>query len=160
MAIADYTPTAKELGQFMHARSANEWGDETGEFNKETRPTAEEADSLIKDAVNDVYAAVGALDAEDSSLPCVTRSIAAAKSAVKIYAAMLIELGYQPEQSSTKFSPFDNLEKLYERKMKVLVEAVSECPGLGGGGGESVGGSRPLARGAFCGPAPVGGRAF
>lgn len=120
----------------MRARTQGRF-DEEGVFNANTRPTKDQVEKEITDAVNEVSGAVSDLDQDPGALPCVTRMRERAKSAVIIYTAMLIELGYFPEQTSGAFSPYDRLEKLYTNKMKTLTEAAAECIG---GGGDSVGG--------------------
>jgi hypothetical protein len=134
---AAYTPSVDEVGGFMRARTPDRWGDEEGTFNENTRPNAEQVEKEISDAVNEVSGHVGDLDQNEQEFPCVIRMRERAKSAVIIYTAMLIEIGYFPEQTAGQLSPYDRLEKLYEKKIKTLTEAVGECVG---GTGESVGG--------------------
>lgn len=133
---AEYRPTTDDVAAFMRSRTQGRF-DEEGVFNENTRPTKDQVEKEITDAVNEVSGAISDLDQDPAAYPCVVRMRERAKSAVIIYTAMLIELGYFPEQTSGAFSPYDRLEKLYTNKMKTLTEAVGECIG---GGGESVGG--------------------
>lgn len=132
-----YLPTVDEVGGFMHARTPDRYGNDKGTFDEDTNPTEEQAEKEIVDAYNEVSGRVSDLEQDDGEFPCIVRMRERAKSAVIIYAAMLIEIGYFPEETTGQFSPYDRLEKLYENKMKGLTESVAECIG---GGGESVGG--------------------
>lgn len=132
MATSDYTPTVSEVAAYLRTRTKSKFQDE-GEFNDETRPTAGEVESLIEEAVQEVATSIGELDSE---LPCAMNLRSRAKGAVTLYACILIEASYFPEQVGTR-STAEFFEGLYDRRMKSLKDAVTDCLG---GSGEAVGG--------------------
>lgn len=132
MATSAFTPTVSEVAAYLRTRTKSKFQDE-GEFNENTRPTAAEVTVLIAEAVQEVATAIGELDSE---LPCAVKLQARAKGAVVLYACILIEASYFPEQVGTR-STAEFFEGLYDRRMESLKDAVSDCLG---GSGESVGG--------------------
>lgn len=133
MALNDWKPAIADVGARLRARTKDDMGHELGTFTAETRPTAAEVAELIDEAQQEVASVVGELtgDAE-----CVNRLWPRAKTRVALYTAMLIELGYYPEQVETGRSPYPALERLYDRSIKVLKDAAQDCLG---GEGEAVG---------------------
>lgn len=132
----EYTPTVDEVGAFLHARTPNRYGDDQGTFNADTTPNKEQVESMIQDAVDEVAGQLTDLDQDEDTYKCLPRLRRSAKVSVIIYTGMLIELGYFPEQTTGQYSPYDRLEKLFDKKLKALIEGVSEC--IGGGDDESI----------------------
>ena len=154
MALEDFTPTASDVGALLRARTKDTNGNEVGTFNDDTRPTGDQVSSLAADAAARVASAMGT----DAPCPDNADKVAAvnakAKAAARIYAAMLVELSYFPEQVESGRSPYDRLEKLWSKEVAALTEYVAEeC-----GGGSDAGGSGgiPLAQASFPGQAVIG----
>jgi len=112
-----YAPTVSQVAALLRARTKNAFSVELGNFTDETRPTDEQVRDIIPQAMQDVATAVG------SPIPAVYRAEALALSALR--AAMLIELGYFPEQIVTGRSPFEQMRLMYEDQIERLVVRVS-----------------------------------
>jgi hypothetical protein len=145
MAVADFTPTVAEVGALLRARTKDPFGNELGTFKDDTtedsddgtRPSETEATEEIANAVEEVAGHIGTLDDDLDVGNCDLAKLRnRAKKLTVLYAALLIELGYFPEQIGTDRSPYDRLKDLYDERKKTLIEDVSEC--VGGGGGEVV----------------------
>lgn len=95
---------------------------------------------MIQSAAEEVATHVGELD---ETTDCAVRLQSRAKGSVVLYTCMLIELSYFPEQVGTR-SAFESFEKLYDKRIVALTDAVADCLG---GSGESVGdgGGTPVA---------------
>lgn len=64
-----YTPTPADVAQLLRARTKDSHGTEVGDWTDDTRPTAEEVQGLILQAVGPVLARVGRLGATPSPAP-------------------------------------------------------------------------------------------
>lgn len=123
-------PTIASVAALLRARTKVVGGREVGTFNESTRPTAGEVDSLIDDAVDEVTGKVK----EPTEPGAYQRRV---QSAVALYAAILIELSYFPEQVGSNKSPLTSYEKLYEKRIKSLIaESQTGEPGSGEPGGD------------------------
>lgn len=144
-------PSVSEVGARLRARTKlpNTGGTEIGTFDSRTRPTGDEVGSLIDDAIDEVTGKIGT---PESGSKLERR----ARGAISLYAAMLVELSYFPEQVQTNRSPYAMLEKLYESRIKSLIaDAEQGDDDDGGGGGEGDDGSPANAFWSF--PANAGG---
>jgi hypothetical protein len=111
------------VGAVLHARtrvSDLDGGTEAGTFTEETRPTAEQVERLIEQATADVYMRVGGTvddDLHDSYRHCVA-----------LRAAMLIELGFTPEQigNTTDRTTYQSLRLDYTGAIRILVNQVTK----------------------------------
>lgn len=144
-----WKPTVENVGALIRARTKVRGGAELGTFTPpgdvrgETRPTQEQAESVIDQAVDHVQAAVG-------GEPCNASLKESAGAAATMLAAILIETSFYPEQTDSRTSAASRLETLFNARMKSLTAAVSEqCGGQGEGGGEDGGNSGALAAGHF-----------
>jgi hypothetical protein len=90
MSTVDITPTVDSVAQILRARTKDDQGQELGTFTAATRPTDVQVSGLIATAQADVIAQTGPL------LGVLTQE--AARSAVAMRTAMLVELSYFPEQ--------------------------------------------------------------
>lgn len=133
MATSDYKPTVSEVAKYLRTRTKGALNEGTGEFTEDTRPTEVQVSGLIDQAVDEVATSIGTLD---SDLPCAGNLKATAKGAVILYACVLIEMSYFPEQVGTR-SVAEGFERLYDKRMVALKDAVKDCLG---GSGEAVGG--------------------
>lgn len=76
----------------LHARTKDNTGNELGVFTAATRPTAEQVEKLIDQAVGEIVMRVAC------DMP--TEFVAAAREAAVLRTVMFIELGYYPEHGT------------------------------------------------------------
>lgn len=101
-----------------------------GTFTENTRPTEQGVEILMAQAIEDLVAAAGT----DAIPP---RWFLTAKSVVVLGTALLIELGYFPEQVNTGRSPYPQHKELYDERLKRLLAGLeSGDDGIGTPGGE------------------------
>src|SRR4051794_37764424 len=105
MSTVDITPTVDSVAQILRARTKDDQGQELGTFTAATRPTDVQVSGLIATAQADVIAQTGPL------LGVLTQE--AARSAVAMRTAMLVELSYFPEQVRNDRSAYPEYERLY-----------------------------------------------
>lgn len=127
-------PTIAEVAAKLRARTKVLGGNEVGTFDASTRPTADEVEALIDDALDEVLGKIKEPAAG-------TKYEGRARGLVALYAAMLIELSYFPEMVGTPKSPYDSYATLYDKRMKALIAEgeTGEPQGEGGAGGDSPG---------------------
>lgn len=121
MPISDYTPDVASLGALLRARTRDTNSIEIGTFTEQTRPTGDQAQSIIRTAVTDLASAVGS----ELALPFHS----AAQQVATYRAAALIELSYFPEQVATGRSPYAQYLALYESSLVALRAAVEASGG-------------------------------
>lgn len=135
--VPAWTPSVADVAAHIRARTKDSAGNEVGTFDSTTRPTGREVERLITKAVRRVQTAVGE--------PCNAALEADAGAAAAIYAAMLIEQSYFPEQTAPGGSSFNSLYSLWKDQIRTLDEEIARtCGGVGpepGGGA----GLRPAA---------------
>lgn len=132
----DWSPSVADVAAHIRARTKDAGGNEVGTFDETTRPTGEEVERLIVKAVRRVQTQV--------QTPCTTELQEDAGAAAAIYAAMLIEQSYFPEQTQAAGSSFNSLNTLWKEQIKVLDQEVARiCGGAaeaeGGGTGAEAG---------------------
>jgi hypothetical protein len=101
----DVTATPGMVAAVLRARTRDANGDEVGEWTTKTRPTLAEVQDLIVVAQEQVASEIGA-----SEIPA--NAVAAARQAIVMRTALLIEDGYFPEQIGSGDSPFLQLRDL------------------------------------------------
>lgn len=116
-------PTTRNVAAYIPTRPKTPGGSLLLDFTSDTYPQREHVEDRIRAATNWIYAKTGMI-----SDPALALS---ACHLIAIYAAMLTELGFYPEQISNDKSPYKELKKLYDEGVKALIEAV-------GGDGESA----------------------
>jgi hypothetical protein len=149
-------PNVSDVGALLRARTKTSGGAEVGTFTQETRPTAVEVGVLIDEAVEDVTSQIG--------VPAVGSALEGrARRAATLYAAVLVELSYFPEQVQGGRSPADTYLKLYKDRMKALVLFVTQGGDDGDADGASGSGDADLSfatqvvvDGVVYGTAPIG----
>lgn len=107
-------PTLAEVGSKLRSRTKVAGGGEVGTFTQNTRPTDDEVEDLIEDALADV---LGKIQLPTSGSNYEKR----ARAATALYAAVLVELSYFPEAVGSGKSAAPNYEKLYESRIKALI---------------------------------------
>lgn len=134
-------PTVTDVANLLRARTQVRGGKEEGTFTSVTRPTSDEVDGMIDDALDDVLGKVKATTAFAELAPTTEEAEAyerRVRGAVKLYAAVLIEASYFPEQIKTGQSAHDVYLKLYESRIRALI-AEGETGEPQGEGGEGAG---------------------
>lgn len=120
MPSTDYRPTVAQVGAILRARTVAGMSGEQGTFTADTRPTADQVETLIDLALADVSIRVGA-DVPDETWGSLA-------SVVALRAAMRVELSYFPEQIGTnRPSPYVALADVYERELAAAVEGVRQA---------------------------------
>lgn len=145
-----FTPTVEEVAAYMRARLKGEFG-RVETFNEETTPTREQIEELIPQAVRKVATRIGGSICEcdeQEDLYIDARGLAALRT------AMIAERSFFPEQVGSGRSPYPQMEDEWKEGIKVLVEAIAEH--CGGGGGEAVGGEGAMPSGSFPCPSGIG----
>jgi len=116
-------PSVDEVGALLRARTKVPGGAEIGTFRDDpappTRPSASQVQILIDEAVDEVTGKVGT-PTEGTSLEGRVRRAAA------LYAAVLVELSFFPEQVASGRSPAETYRLLYNDRMKSLVSLVEQ----------------------------------
>lgn len=132
MPVSEYTPAATDVAAYLRARTKTRGGKEAGTFNSETvidsdrtRPTSEQVDVEIGNALGDITAVIG----ED--IPALYFQPARRVSALRT--ALLIELTYFPEQVATGRSPYAQLKELYDEAWENLLTGMGISVDQGGG---------------------------
>lgn len=111
-----YRPLVGDVAALIRTRTKPRDGQEyLGTFNENTTPTADQVESLISQAVGAVDGTVG---------PVSDALEARAGNVAAIYAAMLVELSYFPEQIDTDRSPYEKLKELYDQALSGLLAAT------------------------------------
>src|SRR3954447_5850829 len=90
--LSDLRPALDELGAIMRARTRDQHGNELGTFTDETRPTADEVDLALDQALALVAPRLGQVS---ESL------LGMARALVALRAAVLVETSYVPEEADT-----------------------------------------------------------
>lgn len=124
------TPTVEEVANWLRARTYDSDGNLVGTFTDDGRtiPSATEVTGIINQAVEEVLSPIG-------GVPCNENLVGRAKGLTALYAAMVVELSYFPEQVGSNRSPYDRLERLYNSGLGSLVTDVADqCGGQGEGG--------------------------
>lgn len=107
-------PRVAEVAALLRARTKIKGGTEAGNFDSRTRPTGDEVDSLISEALDEVLGKVQTPTAESDYERRVRR-------AVTLYAAILIETSYFPEQAKSPGSAVTVYQALYTSRIKALI---------------------------------------
>lgn len=133
MPVSDYTPDVASVAGFIRARTKTAGGAEAGTFNPEsevgtgteTRPTAEQVTTEIQNAIGMISGILGP-DIDPAYFED-------AKRVTSLLAAMLVELGYWPEQVNTGRSTYPQLKELYDEWWENLLTALGIVLDPGGG---------------------------
>jgi hypothetical protein len=108
-------PAVADVAALIRARTKVAGGREVGTFTNSTRPTGDQVDTLIEFALDDVLGKVATPEAGSVYE-------ARVRGAVALYAAVLVETSYFPEQvGAAGKSASDTLMKLYESRIRALI---------------------------------------
>lgn len=103
---ASFVPTVDDVGALLRTRTKDTFGNELGTFTSTTRPTHDQVLVLIGQAYDYVTSRV------DTDLP--EESWRAARSAIALKAAMLVEMSYWPDQIPQNQSIYPMLRQEFE----------------------------------------------
>jgi hypothetical protein len=126
-----FRPEVQDVADLLRARTKDEDSTELGEFTDATRPTADGVERLITRALAEVIARLGGLPEAPSPFTLEEPFWLAARTLVGLYAAMLVELSYFPEQVRTDRSAYPEYERLFNDGLEQLADAIR---GRGPGG--------------------------
>lgn len=113
----NYRPSVVQVAALVRERTNDTNGNQLGTFTPSTRPTGDQVEELIDQAVLDVYDVAGATPA--AAVSRVARRVAT------LGAAMAVELSYFPTQVSAGRSPYKELKDLYDERLKALVALIT-----------------------------------
>lgn len=139
-------PTVYEVASLIRARTKVRGGNEAGTFTAQTRPTAGEVEEMIDQALDEIGGKVQPVDQTlEPGQPLGPDSDYERRyrRTVAMYAAILIELSYFPEQVKSGMSPVDTYQKLYESRIRALIAEGETGRPQGEGAGGSGGGDAP-----------------
>lgn len=123
---SSFVPSVDDVGAILRTRTKDNRGRELGTFTADTRPTDQEATTLIGQAYDDVVALI------DDDIP--QESYRDARSVIALRAAMLVELSYWPDQIPLGRSTYAQLKELYDEMLpRLQVSVARETEELAGG---------------------------
>lgn len=117
-----WRPTVMDVAALTRTRTKGEFGDEPGTFNETTRPTGDQVERIIDQAVVDV---LGVFTASD--VPAEVQE--EAKRVAALRACLYVELSYFPEQGADN-SPYLQLRNLADAAMQQLVHLAIALDGF------------------------------
>lgn len=146
---AGVRPSVAEVASRMRARTKVRGGGELGTFSGDTRPTADQVEGLIDDALDEVLGKVIGIDS--TAVPGSAYNAPGSRyerrirGAVSLYTAVLIEPSYFPEQVRSGQSPVAVYQQLYESRIKSLIseDKTGQPEGMGDSGGSGSGADSP-----------------
>lgn len=155
-------PSNQQVAGLLRARTKAAGGKELGVFaDGQTRPGATEVEGLIDDALDEVLGKVVGIDSTQVPGSAYnapgSRYERRIRGAVALYAAVLIETSYWPEQVRATQSPVTVYQQLYSSRIKSLIaeDKTGQPEGMGDSTGSGGGDSPADAAWAF--PANTGG---
>jgi hypothetical protein len=137
MAANTYDTTSADIARLMPSR-VQETVESVIDFNTDTTPSKAQVEAIIQDAAEELALSV------DDDIPTAAQPLA--KRVLTFRAAMLVELGYFPNQIDTGESPYPQLKEEYETWLKRLIESVQDIAAGGdpGSSDDAPGGGGPL----------------
>jgi hypothetical protein len=112
-------PTVADVGAILRARTTNSSSEEVGTFDDTTRPTGDQVEGYISQAVDEVITAVGAEFYREEY----ARN---AGNLAAIRAAMTVEQSHFPEQVTDGTSMYDTLSDRFVKGIGSLADAVRD----------------------------------
>ena len=136
MPTSDWKVRVQDVGSRLRARTVDDKGNELGTFTDATRPTAEQVNDLLIEAVGRLADTVG------PDLP--ERYWPQARALAAMDAASDVEMTYFPEEVASGRSPYQEIRDLYKERLAEFKEAISEAGSetedeVGGAGSPSYG---------------------
>lgn len=118
-------PTVDQVARWIRARTKDDQQREVGTFDDETRPTADQVEGHIDDAVAIVGLRLPALELVPDEL------LAAVTAVTALEAACEIEKGYWPEQVLSDRSAYQYLRAECDAALEQLAEQAQAAAGGG-----------------------------
>jgi hypothetical protein len=131
-------PTVASVAMLLRARTKIKGGKEQGTFTALTRPTAMEVDALIEDALDEVMGKVQPVEEGQGPIGVGSPYERRVRGAVRLYAAILVETSYFPEQVKAGQSVAETYLTLYEFRIRALI-AEGKAGHVQGEGGMAEG---------------------
>lgn len=111
MPSSDYTPTNENVANLLRARTVDDDGNELGAFTPETKPTGDQAEVIIAEAVDEIAGRIG------QDIPA--KLFKPAKAVTALLSAMNVESTYYPEAiNNDNRSPY----LAYERRVNAALD--------------------------------------
>lgn len=126
MSTSTGRPSVDDVAQLLRARTKDSFGNESGTFTAETRPTAMQVDGHITTAMALVCTRLPPLDEIAVDL------LPAVAGVVAYRAALRVEKSYFPEQVRSDRSAYEQLRDEYLDDLAALVDAAAH------GGSEQI----------------------
>lgn len=119
-----WRPSLAQVGSISRSRTRVPMGEEQGTFTDETRPTADEVQTLIeRQAVPRVASRLSTVTTDcELNADLIQR----ATDLAALFTSMLIELSYYPEQVSEGNSPYGRYKELWDEDMKSFLSDVED----------------------------------
>ena len=129
-------PTVDEVALLLRARTKDQYGNEVGTFDDDTRPTADQVEEHIDAAAPLVWMRLPPIDTLPSEL------VPAVASLVAYRAALRVEKAFFPEQVRSDRSAYDQLLAEYVSDLDALIKAIESGTGssevVGEAGGPDI----------------------
>lgn len=116
------TPSVDDVAAFIRARTTDDNGNQVGTFSDDTRPTADQVESLIEHVTLGLTSRLGTVPTSEEH---------AARTVAAIGTAMLVELSYFPEQVRAEESAYSELKALYDENLLALMDVLIGEPASG-----------------------------
>jgi hypothetical protein len=115
-----FAPTVADVAVLVRARTVDSAGKVLGTFTLDTKVKPYDVNLLIARACATVSAAAPiTIDSEP-------RLILQARNVAALWAAMLVELSFFPEQTNTDQSSYENLRQLFETGLATLTRSLPD----------------------------------
>lgn len=124
MPLSDWAPAVAAVGARLRSRTTDTNGVEVGTFDTTTRPTGAQVLELITGNQSLIASEIGVTPPE-ASWPL-------AQDVTILGTIRDIELGFFPEQVASGRSPYEQVDKQYNEKLKRLIDYVSELAASSG----------------------------
>lgn len=118
--IEDITPSVADVGAILFARTKEGLGGEAGTFTANTRPTAEQVESLAERSARVVALKLGLPHSRMGSL------VEHAKQVVATRTAWQVEIAYWPSEVEAGDSTAEHLRAMFEQELEMLEEAARD----------------------------------
>lgn len=115
------------VGALLRARTVVDYehgGQEVGTFTVNTRPTYQQVLELMDQAAQDLDTEIGA---DTTTFPRPDSIKPLALSLLKLRTAMLIELSFFPDSVASQHSPYEQIERMYDKRLPALIKAVAQA---------------------------------
>lgn len=121
-----YAPTVGEVAALLHARTTVKGGAEAGTFTSQSRPSADQVETMIVQAARIVSASIGRLPtvAECPDAPSIAGAV---RALIAMRATLFIEPSLWPEQTAAGVSPYTAMREQYEAELPRVVDAAHDC---------------------------------